>query len=84
MLFQMLLIPASAALLLSETDAREIIRQAARADQINRTVARNYGCWERVELRRVESNGRAKSSEVRLRRGLAPELDGSSLGGYEF
>ena len=55
---------ASAAALPAEVDAHEIIRRAVEADERNWKVARNYGFWERVDLRYLDSLGRVKSREV--------------------
>jgi hypothetical protein len=56
---------ASAAALLGQVDAREIIRHAVPADERNWRIARNYAFLQRVELRRLDTQGRVKSSEVR-------------------
>jgi hypothetical protein len=55
---------ASTAALLGQADAREIIRQSVPADERNWRVARNYAFLERVELRRLDTQGRVKSSEA--------------------
>ena len=49
---------------LGQVDAREIIRNAVAADERNWKIARNYTFLQRVELRRLDSQGRVKSSEV--------------------
>ena len=51
--------------LFGQVDAREIIRRAVAADERNWRVARNYTFLQRVELRRLDSEGRLKSSEVK-------------------
>jgi hypothetical protein len=50
--------------LLGQVDAREIIRQAVAADERNWQIARNYTFLQRVELRRLDAEGRVKSSEA--------------------
>jgi hypothetical protein len=60
----LLLILASAAALLGQMDAREIVRRAVAADERNWKVARNYTFSERVNLRYLDSQGRVKSQEV--------------------
>ena len=60
-----LLVLASTTALLGQVDAREIIRNSATADERNWKVARNYGFLQRVELRRLDSQGGLKSSEVK-------------------
>jgi hypothetical protein len=45
-------------------EAREIIRKAVAADERNWQIARSYAFLERVELRRLDSQGRVKLSEV--------------------
>ena len=50
--------------LLGQVDAREIIRNAVAADERNWSSARNYTFLQRVELRRLDAQGRVKSSEV--------------------
>ena len=55
---------ASTAALMGEVDAREIIRRAVSADQINWKVARNYASRERVEFRRLDSTGRLEAKDV--------------------
>jgi hypothetical protein len=61
----LLLSLASATTLLGEVDLREVIRRAVAADERNWKVARNYTFLERVEVRRLDSQGRVKSKEVR-------------------
>ena len=46
-------------------DAREIIRRAVAADERNWKVARNYGFSERVDARRLDSQGQLTSKEVK-------------------
>jgi hypothetical protein len=53
---------ASATALLAEMDAREIILRAVAADERNWKVARNYEFSERVDARRLDSQGRLKSN----------------------
>jgi hypothetical protein len=55
---------ASTTALLSQVDAREIIRHAVAADERNWSIARNYTFLQRVELRRLDAQGRVKLSEV--------------------
>jgi len=55
---------AATTALLGQADAREIIRNAAAADARNWSMARNYTFLERVELRRLDAQGRVKLSEV--------------------
>ncbi|HEY1204126.1 MAG: hypothetical protein ABSH46_07380 [Bryobacteraceae bacterium] len=62
----LLLIVASATALPGQTDAREIIRRAAAADESNWKVARNYTFSEREKLRYLDSQGRVKSQEVSI------------------
>ena len=57
---------ASATALPAEVDAREIVRRAAAAEERNWKAARNYGFSERVDLRRLDSQGRLKSKDVKL------------------
>jgi hypothetical protein len=51
--------------LLGQVDAREIIRKCVAADERNWRIARNYRFLQRVELRRLDSQGGLKSSEVK-------------------
>jgi hypothetical protein len=71
----LLLILASATAVLSQADAREVIRRAVAADERNWKVARNYTFSERVDSRYLDSQGRVKSQEVRIQDVLL--LDGS-------
>jgi hypothetical protein len=57
---------ASGTALRSEMDAREIIRRAVAADERNWKVARNYGFSERVDARRLDSQGQLKSKAVTI------------------
>lgn len=57
---------ASTMALLAEVDVREIIRRAVAADERNWKVARNYGFSERVDARRVDTQGRLKSKNVQI------------------
>ena len=59
-----LLCLASTTPLLGQVDAREIIRHAVAADERNWKIARNYTFLQRVELRRLDAQGRVKLSEV--------------------
>jgi hypothetical protein len=56
---------ATTAALLSQMDPREIIRNAVAADQRNWKIARNYTFLQRVELRRLDAQGRLKLSEAK-------------------
>jgi hypothetical protein len=49
---------------LGQGTAREIIRHAVAADESNWRIARNYRFLERVELRRLDAQGKVKLSEV--------------------
>ena len=60
-----LLCLASTTGLYGQIDAREIIRQAVAAEELNWRIARNYTFLQRVELRRLDAQGRMKISEVR-------------------
>jgi hypothetical protein len=60
----LLLGSASTTALLGQVDAREIIRHAVAADERNWRIARNYTFLQRVELRRLDAQGRVKLSEV--------------------
>jgi hypothetical protein len=60
-----LLCLASATGLYGQVDAREIIRHAVAAEKLNWKLARNYTFLQRVELRRLDAQGRMKISEVR-------------------
>ena len=60
-----LLVLASTTGLYGQVDAREIIRHAVAADELNWRIARNYTFLQRVELRRLDAQGRMKISEVR-------------------
>jgi hypothetical protein len=71
----LLLILASATALPGQTDAREIIRRAAAADESNWKVARNYTFSEREKLRYLDSQGRVKSQEISIDEVML--LDGS-------
>ena len=55
---------ASAIALLGQVDAREIIRHAVSGDERNWRVARNYAFLQRVELRRLDAQGKVELSEV--------------------
>ena len=71
----LLLVLASAAALLGQADAREVIRRAVAADERNWQVARNYTFSERVNLRYLDSQGKVKSQEVSINDVML--LDGS-------
>jgi hypothetical protein len=55
---------ASTIALLSQVDARAIIRSAVAADERNWSIARSYTFLQRAELRRLDAQGRVKLSEV--------------------
>ncbi len=55
---------ASTTALLGQVDAREIIRHAVAADELNWRIARDYTFLQRVELRHLDAQGRVKLSEV--------------------
>ena len=57
---------APAAALLGEVDAREVVRRAVAADERNWKAAQNYGFLERVDLRRLDSEGQLKSKVVKI------------------
>jgi hypothetical protein len=61
----MLLLSLAPVAALAEVDAREIVRRAVAADERNWTIARGYGFSERVDARRLDSNGRLKSKDVK-------------------
>lgn len=46
-------------------DARSIVRRAVAAEQRNWELARNYGFAERVDARRLDAQGRLKSTDIR-------------------
>lgn len=60
----LLLCLASTTPLAGQVDARETIRHAVAADEHNWKIARNYTFLQRVELRRLDAQGRVKLSEV--------------------
>jgi len=60
-----LLVLTSTPALLGQVDAREIIRNSVAADERNWRIAQNYRYVQRVELRRLDSQGGLKSSEVK-------------------
>ncbi len=62
----LMLILASATVLLGQADAREIIGRAVAADELNWKVARNFGFSERVDARRLDPQGRLKSKDVKI------------------
>jgi len=49
----------------AEVDVREIIRRAVAANERNWKVARNYGFSERVDARRLDSEGRLKTKDLK-------------------
>lgn len=49
----------------AEADAREIIRRVVVADESNWKLARHYGFSERVDARRLDSQGRIESGDVK-------------------
>jgi hypothetical protein len=55
---------ASTTALLGQVDAREIIRRAVAADEHNWRMARSYTFLQRVELRRLDAQGKVKVTEV--------------------
>lgn len=57
----------------AEADAREIVRRAVLADRQNWQGARNYGFSERVDERRLNSEGDLKTKEVILYEVTLPE-----------
>ena len=61
----MLLSLASVAPLPAVANALEIIRRAVAADECNWKIARNYGFSERVDARRLNSEGGLKSKDVK-------------------
>src|ERR1035438_56131 len=61
----LLLCLATTTTLHGQVDAREIIRHAVAADELNWRMARNYTFVQRVELRRLDAQGKVKLSEVR-------------------
>ena len=54
----------SATALLGQVDAREIIRRAVAADELNWKIARNYVFLERANLRYLDSDGHVKLQEI--------------------
>ncbi len=62
----LLLLLASATAVVAQTDAREIVRRAAAAEERNWKVARNYTFSEREKLRYLDSQGRVRSQEVSI------------------
>jgi hypothetical protein len=55
---------ASTTALLGQVDAREIIRHAVAADELNWRIARDYTFLQRVERRHLDAQGSVKLSEV--------------------
>jgi len=55
---------ATTAVLLGQADPREAMRHAVAAEASNWRIARNYGFLQRVELRRLDAQGRLKLTEV--------------------
>ncbi len=60
----LLLSAASTTALFGQVDAREIMRNAVAADELNWRIARNYTFLQRVESRRLDAQGKVKLSEV--------------------
>src|SRR5664279_233234 len=61
----LLLCLATTTTLHGQLDAREIIRHAGVADELNWRIARNYTFLQRVELRRLDAQGKVTLSDVR-------------------
>lgn len=59
-----LVILASGTALFGQTDAREIIRRAVAADELNWRIARNYVFLERTDLRYLDPDGHVKLQEI--------------------
>jgi hypothetical protein len=59
------LVLVSAAGLMGQMDAREVVRRAVAAEEQNWKLARNYAFSERSRLRYLDANGRVKSQEVK-------------------
>jgi len=59
--------------LLAQVDAREIMRHAVAAGASNWRIARNYAFLQRVDLRRLDAQGRVRVSEVRTYEVTLPE-----------
>jgi hypothetical protein len=64
-LLRMLLLGLAFTTALPGQDAREIILRAVAANELNWKAVRNYTFLQRVELRWLDAQGRAKSSEVK-------------------
>ena len=64
LLCMLLLSFASTTALRGQVDAREIIRRAVAADELNWKAARTYTFLQRVGLRRLDGQGRVKSPDV--------------------
>jgi hypothetical protein len=64
---------ASTTALFGQVDAREIIRNAVAADERNWRIARNYSFLERVELRRLDAQGKVKLTEAQTYDVTLPE-----------
>ena len=62
----LLLMLASATILLGQADARDVIRRAVAADERNWKVARKYEFSQRVDARRLDPQGRLKSKDVKI------------------
>jgi hypothetical protein len=60
----LLLSVVSTTALFGQVDARQIIRKAGMADELNWTRARNYSFQERVEVRHLDTQGGVKSTQV--------------------
>ena len=50
----------------ADENGRAIIRNAAAADERNWKSARNYGFSKRVDARRLDSQGRLKSRDIKI------------------
>jgi hypothetical protein len=61
----LLVILVSATAALGQTDARAIVRRAVAAEELNWKAARNYGFSERVDARRLDSQGQVTSKDVK-------------------
>jgi hypothetical protein len=55
---------AATTALLGQVDAREIIRRAVAADEHNWRMTRSYTFLQRVEIRRLDAQGKVKLTEV--------------------
>jgi hypothetical protein len=55
---------AATSSLIAQIQAREVIRSAVAADERNWQITRNYSFLQRVELRRLDGEGKVKSAAV--------------------